>query len=320
MFTYVSKYPVVALAIGLMSSQLLVADGGSAPAIVSATESLTTHQLTIAGSGFGTIPLVSLNGVPVTVLFASDTQIVVVVPASLDSIPGTYLLKVSNPNNGTDDSNPNRSGTFDAWLGGSIGPQGPAGPAGPVGPAGPTGLAGAVGPAGPAGPQGTTGLQGPAGPTGSQGVMGPQGPSGPQGPAGGPGTSVAVFVNSQSSTAALALSSSPGSVAALSGLGAGNYLITAKVVLAATTAIINNLPVSGGQVTCTLTAGGSQIDTSSAQTSSPSGFFTTMTLLGTTNFATPTNSITVACSTSFGSMNAVHSVLTAARVDSVTQM
>jgi len=118
----------------------------------------------IHGLGFGTdIPLVTLEGTPLTVVSNNSTQIVVNLPAG--TVPGTYLLRViqqvgSGPFGGL------TSAAFNA----TIGEEGPAGPQGPAGPAGPQGVPGPQGPDGPLGPQGP---QGPAGPTGP---MGPEGP------------------------------------------------------------------------------------------------------------------------------------------------
>ena len=166
---------------------------GSTPAnalaiIDSAAVDYTAKTLTIAGSGFGAAPKVTVGTVNLTVSSASATKIVAAFPAASPPsgfTPGSYLLTI----------------TFNSGIPavsvvglGAVGPAGPMGPAGPQGPAGPkgatgsqgpagaTGPAGAQGPTGATGPTGPTGATGPAGPAGSQGAVGPTGPAGPPGP------------------------------------------------------------------------------------------------------------------------------------------
>jgi collagen triple helix repeat protein/IPT/TIG domain-containing protein len=184
---------------------LLVALGAAFP--VSAAEIVINRVevddgaglITINGLGFGAdVPLVTLEGTPLTVVSNTNSQIVVNLPSG--TVPGTYLLRVrqqvlSGPFGGLS------TAAFNATIGevGPAGPQGPAGPAGPQGvtgpqgpdgPQGPQGAAGPQGPAGPVGPAGATGAQGPAGPIGATGAQGPDGPigatgaTGAQGPAG----------------------------------------------------------------------------------------------------------------------------------------
>jgi hypothetical protein len=184
MISFSSKLRLMAAVACSISAATLLADdgGGGGPVILSASESLSTHQLTITGTNFGKArPLVSLDGLPVSVLSYTTTLVVVSVPASLDSTPGTYLLKITVS---SQDDNNYANAVFDVLLGDTTGPQGPAGPAGPIGPAGPQGQPGATGAQGPAGPQGlpgATGAQGPPGPAGPQGATGAPGPTGPQG-------------------------------------------------------------------------------------------------------------------------------------------
>lgn len=288
MITNAWKYRLMGLALASLTTQLLVADGNSStPTIVSATESLTTHQLTIKGLGFGTSqPWVFLNGVPVTVLSYTSSVVVVSVPSSLDSAPGTYLLTLipgGNYNNNDDDDGPP---TFDVSIG-ATGPQGPAGPAGPVGPQGPIGL------------------------TGATGAQGPQGPQGPQGAPGVNGASTDVFIN-QNQTGQVTLSSSPMSVASLNSLPVGSYLITAKVVIQFATSL-------GAQSGCVLLVNGTAVDTSFANAT---GVLVSDTakLLGVATFANSANSIGINCSTNTGTAAALNPVLTAIRVGNVTQM
>ncbi|HEY7791513.1 MAG TPA: IPT/TIG domain-containing protein [Vicinamibacterales bacterium] len=151
------------------------------------------------------VTTVTLSGSPLTVISATDDQVVVTLPAG--TAPGDYALVVATGNGQPEIA------SWDLTLGavgaqgpkgdqgvqgpigpmGPIGPQGPQGVPGPVGPQGPTGLTGPQGPtgpkgdAGPAGPQGPTGLTGPQGPTGltgPQGSIGPKGDTGPAGPQG----------------------------------------------------------------------------------------------------------------------------------------
>ena len=182
--------------------------------ILNAIPDLTAQQLTVEGVNFGNqVPTVTLNGFNVVVVGYSPTQIIVTLPASVISNPGTYLLTVrrggSNNGNGNgsgnsnDDSDINGSpfGWFDVAIGGGgtagepgpPGPTGPPGPEGPDGDQGPQGEPGATGPQGPAGsigpagPQGAQGFQGDPGPTGATGAQGSEGPAGPQGATGAQG-------------------------------------------------------------------------------------------------------------------------------------
>ena len=180
----------------LIASMILLRAGLAAipfPNVVSTSAdfTITPAQLTISGSNFGTTtPIVALDGITLSLLSHTDTRIVAILPAG--SIPGSYILTVTNPNAA-------QPGAFIATIGaeGPLGPAGPAGPAGATGPAGSPGNTGPIGPAGSAGsigPQGPQGLSGPAGPpgpagaTGSAGSTGPVGPAGPAGPTGSPGT------------------------------------------------------------------------------------------------------------------------------------
>jgi Collagen triple helix repeat (20 copies)/IPT/TIG domain len=114
-------------------------------------------QLTILGSSFGTDrPLVSLDGLPLTVLSFTDTLVVASLPPSLT--PGSYLLALS----ARDKTNQAFTSEFDVTLG-AVGPKGDMGDRGLTGPQG---------------NQGGQGVQGPQGSQGLQGVPGPQGPAG----------------------------------------------------------------------------------------------------------------------------------------------
>ena len=187
-------------------------------------------SLFIRGSNFCAAPVVTLDGLALTVQGSTPTQLIVSQPAMS---PATYLLVVScgsanspktasftvaigasGPQGATGakgdpgpqgvPGNPGAAGATGATgAAGAIGAQGPQGPAGPAGPAGPQGAVGAAGPqgaqgpAGAAGPQGAQGPQGVPGAQGPQGAVGPQGVPGPQGGVGatgpaGPASSVAV--------------------------------------------------------------------------------------------------------------------------------
>jgi hypothetical protein len=173
--------------------------------ILSTAVDRANQTLTVQGQGFGSQPpQVWCELYSMSVLSATDTQVVVFLPAALPD--GTHLLTlVRGPSE-------NDRASFHAHIGtpgqGPAGPAGPAGPQGDVGPKGDTGApgskgdTGATGPQGPAGPAGAAGPKGDTGATGPQGVQGaaglpgvqgaigpqgltgPQGPVGPQGPAG----------------------------------------------------------------------------------------------------------------------------------------
>lgn len=188
-------------------------DQTSTPLVLSAAVNRNDETVTLKGLKFGkTAPAVFCETYPLTVLSATDTELVVYFPAAVPD--GTYLFTVARGNG------QGQRGVFYVTTQAAkevTGPAGPAGPQGEVGPAGPpgaqgetgavgpqgatgaagpqglkgdqgltgaTGEAGAVGPAGPAGAAGATG---PAGPTGSAGPAGPAGATGPAGPGGAPG-------------------------------------------------------------------------------------------------------------------------------------
>jgi hypothetical protein len=155
------------------------------PAITGAAADDSLDQLVIAGANFSASlpPTVKLGGVAIPVLTASDTQIVVELPAGIE--PATYQLIVIRSSVPSLASDP-----FEVTLG-AVGPPGPRGPAGPAGQAGTPGATGPAGPAGLPGPAGPTGSAGPLGPPGPQGAPGAVGPAGPQGPAGPAGAGAA---------------------------------------------------------------------------------------------------------------------------------
>ena len=150
---------------GSFESRVFAAE--SLPVIVAAEESMATRpsQLSIKGTGFGSNkPLVDLDGTSLLVLNYTQTTVVVQVPLSFDSSPGTYLLSLTNTSDIIQ---------LTAYFVTATGAIGPAGPAGPKARKDPTeqlvlqahrvcqdqpgsGPAGAGGPAGPTGPAGLT--------------------------------------------------------------------------------------------------------------------------------------------------------------------
>lgn len=144
-------------------------------------------------------PHVTLDLLPLTVLHATTTQIVVRLSGTFPA--GTYLLTVAR---GTGKA---QFDTFSLWIPGPYagGPPGPAGPEGPPGPEGPAGPAGEAGPAGPTGPAGPAGPAGPEGAVGPAGPMGAPGPPGPAGPEGEPGISGYQVVTATRSVTAVPL-------------------------------------------------------------------------------------------------------------------
>jgi hypothetical protein len=124
----------------------------SEPVVNRGTVNYQTNQVTLNGSGFEptkVAPTVVLNKTTLSVVSASDTQIVAKLPASV--APGAYGITVKVTGGA--------STVFDMTYG-ATGPQGPAGPAGAKGPQGATGQAGLTGATGPRGPKGPAGAPG----------------------------------------------------------------------------------------------------------------------------------------------------------------
>src|SRR6266446_3659293 len=92
------------------------------PTIQVAESDLVRDELVIFGAGFGTSPAVTLSGVALTVLSATDTEIVAALPPSLT--PATYKLIVSQKSL--------VSPPFEVTIG-AVGPTGPSGATGPTG-------------------------------------------------------------------------------------------------------------------------------------------------------------------------------------------
>jgi len=169
------------------SDTLVLAKPQEQLVVLSTAVDRVNQTLTIQGLSFGPEPpQVWCETSLMTVLSATDTQLVVFLPAAVPD--GTHLLSVIR---GTGEKD---RGFFNMSVGtpgqGPAGPTGPAGPAGPAGPKGDTGAAGPKGDTGAAGPKGDTGaagLKGDTGAAGPQGDVGPMGPKGDTGAAGTPG-------------------------------------------------------------------------------------------------------------------------------------
>ncbi len=154
------KFAVAALA--LFAPCLFGSNVPKAPVIDSGTINYVSNQLTLTGSGFEPSkkqPVVQFNGNPLTLVSASDAQIVAQLPAVV--VPGTFDVTITPSGCGSIDFN---------MTYGAVGPQGQMGLPGANGAPGP---AGAPGSAGPQGPQGLMGNPGPQGPAGSAGSAGP---------------------------------------------------------------------------------------------------------------------------------------------------
>ena len=124
----------------------------SEPVVTKGTFNYQTNQVTLSGSGFEptkVAPTVVMSRTTLSVVSASDTQIVAKLPATV--APGAYGITVKVTGGA--------STVFDMTYG-AEGPQGPAGPAGAKGPQGATGQAGLTGATGPQGPQGPSGAPG----------------------------------------------------------------------------------------------------------------------------------------------------------------
>ena len=133
--------------------------------IVSAAVSADQSTLFVAGTGFGSAPVVTLDGMPVggVSVNATGTALTALMPTLT---PGSYLLVVKEHAKRHDDDD---DGARVASFALTVGAVGPEGPTGPQGIQGAQGLQGPQGIPGPAGPQGAVGPQGPAGPAGSGG-------------------------------------------------------------------------------------------------------------------------------------------------------
>jgi hypothetical protein len=223
-----NRIVAVTLAIALGGAALAdaqVADSSSKRlpqlVILNTTVNRANETLTIHGNGFGTRPpLVWCEVDPLTVISATDDDVVVYLPAAMKD--ATYLLTMLRPTSpetglgffvftvqsvkegprGADGAPGPRGEAGAAGAPGAAGARGPAGLPGADGAQGARGDAGATGPQGAAGAQGLQGPQGLAGATGPQGEPGVQGPMGLQGPAGpqsAAGTTGYLVVNASAS-------------------------------------------------------------------------------------------------------------------------
>src|SRR4029079_4935817 len=115
--------------------------------ILSTAIDRVNQTLTIQGFGFGAqAPQVWCENYLMTVLSATDTQLVVFLPGAVPD--GTHLLSVIRGDGDHDRGTFNMAvGTAGQGVAGPAGPQGPAGPVGPMGPKGDNGATGATGPA-----------------------------------------------------------------------------------------------------------------------------------------------------------------------------
>ena len=155
--------------------------------ILSASVDRDHDTVTLKGMNFGRRPSVYCETTLMTLLSATDDELVVSFPAS--SLNGTYLFTVIRGNSILDRD------VFYVTTNTPViieGKEGPMGPAGPQGPKGDTGAQGPKGDTGAQGPKGDTGAQGPKGDTGAtgpQGAQGQQGATGAQGAQANPGAS-----------------------------------------------------------------------------------------------------------------------------------
>jgi hypothetical protein len=139
---------------------------------------------------------------------------------------------------------------------GSRGPRGARGPAGGPGFQPGNGAAGQAGPAGPLGPIGPAGPAGATGPTGSTGPIGPTGPSdsGSTGPTGPTGPSDSFEARNPGPVTLTGTDSgSANSLATLSGLSPGSYLVSARVQL-------NSSATTSSRVVCDVSLGGKSLN------------------------------------------------------------
>ena len=85
----------IVLAIGMADGMVRAQPAETSPLVLSGTRpDPQAGTLTIAGAGFGPVPFVTLDLVPLAVRSASDTEIVATAPISLMP-PGDYVLTVS---------------------------------------------------------------------------------------------------------------------------------------------------------------------------------------------------------------------------------
>jgi hypothetical protein len=208
--------------LALFAPCLLSANATKAPVIDSGTINYVSNQLTLTGSGFEPSkkhPVVQFNGNTLTLVSASDAQIVVQLPAAV--VPGTFDVIVT----------PNGSASVDFNM--------TYGAAGPQGPMGLPGANGAQGPMGQPGPQGPEGL------------IGNPGPQGPAGPAGPTGTASVLVSQSQEFFVPIAYiqaSSYYTNIVSMFLTNPGTYIVSGSLNLASTTV--------DQSATCTLTLNG----------------------------------------------------------------
>src|SRR5438105_4150479 len=117
-----------ALVSGLLGITAFADDG---PAITDVTVAFIANhgpQLTIIGSGFGTLkPTVTIDKLTLSVSTYTDTNVVAELAPSVNLPPGSYTVTLRNTTKKAGD--PKGSTTFIVTLG-AVGAMGPAGPAG----------------------------------------------------------------------------------------------------------------------------------------------------------------------------------------------
>jgi hypothetical protein len=176
-------------------------------------------------------------------------------------------------------------------LKGEVGPEGTKGLAGATGLAGPKGE---TGPEGKAGAKGETGAEGPKGEAGPKGETGPEGKAGPkgetgaEGPKGEAGTTSAGLSDSAAGPVALKAASEQ-TVATMSSVPVGNYMLSAKVT-------VENTAELETTIHCYLQAGGKAIDEASAYLglAHEPGYIQSLPLTASQNFAA-TGTVTLTC-------------------------
>jgi hypothetical protein len=103
------------------------------------------------------------------------------------------------------------------------------------------------------------GAEGPAGATGPSGVAGPSGPAGPSGSSGANGLSHGYVVHTEVTsyvTDPVFVTEANLTVAELTGLPAGTYMVTATETASLPVTTAPQFPVSGGELSCSLSPGG----------------------------------------------------------------
>jgi len=139
----ISTMAAIALAAGI--SQPLRADENKTPVIGKVTLAFTSGnpnptEMVILGQNFGAAkPVITLDGIPQTVITFSDMMVTVAPLSPATIAAGTYRLTLLRLTGGEGEDQ--RTAQFDVSIG-AVGPQGPQGIQGVQGPQGPAGLTG----------------------------------------------------------------------------------------------------------------------------------------------------------------------------------